>query len=58
MSGYIPKTDLESLIIKNPNKEFLDYSLLSLNPQITWEFKLTFLNLVHSNKNRKYKEIH
>ena len=45
MSGYIPKTDLESLIIKNPNKEFLDYSLLSLNPQITWEFKLTFLNL-------------
>ena len=58
MSDYIPKTRLEELVLYDPYRPGLNYSMLSWNPQITWEFKFRHPNLDWDWKNiYKYSAI-
>lgn len=45
MSDYIPKTRFEELILIDPYRPGFNYSSLSFNDQITWEFKLAHRHL-------------
>lgn len=43
---YIPKTDLEKIVLKNIDHDDINWKLLSLNPNITWDFRFTFQNMI------------
>lgn len=43
---YIPKTELEKFVLDNIDNSDINWKSLSLNPNITWDFRYTFHNSI------------